>query len=164
MIKTTITFKAEKSQETRLKKELAKLKGSYVSVGVHEGAGEYSSGVSVIEVALWNEFGTKNSDGSTHTPSRPFIRSVVYGDESRINGWREEVFEKVFEGKISVEKALSTLGFKIRELIRAKINSDMPPPNAPATIAHKKAEGVAPRTLVETGLLLRSVEFKVVMK
>lgn len=146
-----------KGEWDKFRKRMKSVKGSYVSIGIFEGAGEYEDGTSVIQVGFWNEFGTEN------IPSRPFIRSALDGKVGLINKWREDLVHQIMEGKITPEKALESLGFRIRELIKNNINSNMPPPNAASTAAHKQAQGIAPRTLVETTLLLRSIEYKVVM-
>lgn len=156
MITPRITIKGDFTRLERIRKEFAKARNAYATVGIHEDAGEYEDGTSVVQVALYNEFGTE------HIPSRPFIRSAVLGKEATINAWRIEVIRRIMLGEISVRKALEILGFRLREMIRNNINANMPPPNAPSTAAHKVREGVAPRALVETGLLLRSVEFRVV--
>lgn len=153
--KATVTEKGTSHWEA-FRKSIDQLKGAYVSVGITEN--EYEDGTSVILVALWNEFGIEN------IPSRPFIRSVMDGKIELINKWRKEVLGKILDGKMTVEKGLETLGFRIRELIKNQINSNMPPPNADSTAARKRAKGVAPRTLVESTLLLRSVEYKVVLQ
>jgi hypothetical protein len=134
------------------------LRGAYVTIGIHEDAGAYPDGTSVVQVALWDEFGTETS------PERSFFRSTLDRKEGQINQWREEMIKKIVDGEMTVEKALETLGFRIREMIKNTIQSNVPPPNAPSTLDHKKREGVAPRTLMESTLLLRSVEYKVVLK
>ncbi len=128
---------------------------AYVSVGVHEGAGSYPDGQSVVEVALWNEYGTRT------IPERSFLRSTVDENIPLLNSWREEMIGKVLHEGWTVHKALEAIGFRLQVLIQNKIKSNVPPPNAPSTVAHKKAEGVAPDTLIETGLLLRSITFEV---
>lgn len=158
MIKGVVTTTVTGDREYKAAlKRISEMKGPYVSIGIHDNAGSYKDGTTVFEVALWNEFGTE------HIPSRPFMRSVVYGKEDQINAWRTEVVGQIIDGKMTVEKALQTLGFRVREMIRNQINSNMPPPNAPSTAAHKRKEGLAARTLVESTLLMRSVEFKVVL-
>lgn len=147
-----ITEKGKK-ETGELKKRLKELQGYYVTIGVHDD--HYEDGTSVIDVALWNEFGTES------IPARSFFRSTLDGSERLINDWREKALDRIFEGRSTPERELTMIGFRIRELIRTKIQSNIPPPNAPETAAKKKAEGVAARTLVETGLLLRSIEFKV---
>lgn len=146
-----------KDEWNRFRKEMGKVKGSHVTIGIHEGAGEYPDGVSVVQVGLWNEFGTETS------PARSFIRSTIDEHMGDINRWRVELVKQVLAGKITVDKALETIGFRLRELVKNKINSNVPPPNAPSTIAAKRHAGVAPRTLVETTLLLRSIEYRVVI-
>ena len=135
---------------------MKKTKDAYVSVGVHEGAGSYEGGQEVLQVALWNEFGTET------IPSRPFFRTAIDQNEGLINQWREEMVHKMILGEITPKKALEAIGFRVQVLVQNQIKSNMPPPNAPSTIAHKAREGVAPVTLIETGLLLRSITFKVV--
>lgn len=156
LITPKITLKVT-DNTPKLRRLVSQLKESYVTVGVHEGAGEYEDGTLVAEVALWNEFGTET------IPARSFIRSTLNENATQINAWRREVLAKVLKGEITVRRALETIGYRLRELVKNKINSNVPPPNAPSTVAKKKREGVAPRTLIETELLLRSIEYRVVM-
>lgn len=159
MFKPKIEIKEKnKDSEKKLKDVFQKMGKSFVTIGVHENAGQYEDGTSVVQVALWNEFGTE------HIPERSFFRSTLDKHEDQINSWRKEAIEKIIDGKETPEHALESIGFKIRELIKNTILSNVPPPNADSTAAHKRAEGVPVRTLVETNLLLRSVEYHVVMK
>lgn len=139
-------------------KELKKANGSYVTVGIHEGAGSYSDGEDVVNVALWNEFGTDT------IPERSFFRSAIDGNEDKINAWREEALVNIIENGWTSEKALEMIGFRIQVLVQNKIQSDVPPPNAKSTTDEKVRKGVAPRTLLDTRLMLRSVTYKVVTK
>lgn len=156
-------------------KRLEKLRRSYVTVGVHEDAGKYTGGKnppSVVEVALWNEFGTST------TPERSFIRSAIDGNEATINRWIASVVDKVAFDEMSVREALEWLGFQTQVLIQNKIKSNVPPPNAASTQRHKAQEGKLPKkfkgasvgkdvsllkshTLIDTELLLRSITYKV---
>ena len=130
---------------------------AYVTVGVHEDAGEYEGdgAPSVVEVALWNEFGTHS------IPSRPFLRTAIDENVAKINAWRVEAARKIVFGGWTVEKGLEMIGFRVQQLIQNKIRSDVPPPNAPSTAADKVRRGVAPNTLMDSTLLLRSVTYKV---
>ena len=89
-IKTTVTDKRNKAVEAFMK-SAQNVKGSYVSVGFHEDAGKYDepNAPDVVEVALWNEFGTRR------TPERSFIRSAIDENKDRINEWRKELMTKV---------------------------------------------------------------------
>jgi hypothetical protein len=133
----------------------------YVAVGLNEGAGEYEDGESVINVGLWNEFGTKD------IPSRPWLRSVVYGKEDQINRIRANVVTQIASGKISMKKGLEILGERIVLLIQNQILGRGPfQANADSTIASKKRKNVSPpnRPLYDSGLLARSVTAKVYMR
>lgn len=132
--------------------------GAFVTVGVHENAGTYQNGVSVGEVALWNEFGTEN------IPERSFVRSTYDENEAKIAQWTAELLAEVSIGLISMTKALETLGFRYQVLIQNKITSGPPPANAPATLAAKQRAGVGSTPLNWTKLLLRSIGYKVGLK
>lgn len=159
LVKLNVSIEDKKDPKyDSIVKEVKNLNGSYVTIGVHEDAGSYPTGEAVLDVALWNEFGTD------HIPERSFFRSAIDGNDSLINQWREESLEKVLLGQWTAQKALESVGFKIQVLIQNKIQSDVPPPNAPSTVEKKLRDGVAPRTLQNTRLMLRSVTYKVVMK
>lgn len=141
----------------RLLAEVHHLKTAYVTIGIHKDAGKYEDGTDVVEVALWNEFGTRN------IPERSFFRSTMDENVSKINAWREAAVDKILRGG-SVEEALRDIGFKIMVLIQNKIKSNVPPPLAPSTVRAKEEKGRPPVTLIDSGLMLRSVSFRVVMK
>jgi len=147
-----------KSEAQARNKRLKQLDKAYVTIGVHDDAGKYTEGnppPDVVEVALWMEYGTKN------IPERSFIRSTVDEHRSQINQWREQALRQImFDGK-SVKDALESIGFKVQALIQNKIKSNVPPPLADSTAARKRKSGVAPVTLINTGLLLRSITYKV---
>lgn len=138
--------------------EVRKLNLSYVSVGFHNTAGQYPDGTNIVQVAAWNEFGTE------HSPERSFIRSAIDDNAAKLDKWRYEAIQNILENGWTAEKALEMIGFRLQILIQNKIKSNVPPPNAPSTIAQKAADGVAPNTLQWTGLMLRSVTYRVVMK
>lgn len=156
MIKSKITTKVKGEEKAkRLMDILKKHPKAYVSIGIHEGAGEYPDGQSVMEVALWNEFGTET------IPERSFIRSAIDQNEGKINSWRDEVITNIVEKGWTVEKALETMGFRIQLLIQNKIKSNVPPPLAESTAAAKSRRGRPTVTLIDSGLMLRSVTYKV---
>jgi hypothetical protein len=155
-IKTSVTGD---KQFKELLEKLRKYKTASVTIGIHEDAGQYTDGsTSVAEVALWNEFGTRN------IPERSFLRSAIDDNASKINAWREEAIENIMEKGWTVQKALEMVGLRIQILIQNKIKSNVPPPNAPSTAKAKLKEGQAPSTLIATGLMVRSVTYKVNLK
>ncbi len=173
-ISTRSTYKG--IDPTKFREQLKRYKNAYVSVGVHEGAGSYESGVTVAEVALWNEFGTRN------IPERSWMRSTLDAKVRLINKWRKEAVENICTGKWTIAKALEVMGFRIQVLLQNAIKSNIPPPygtgkriegplQEAALSAHedkvtkaqdaKQKRGLAPVTLIESGLMLRSVTFQV---
>lgn len=141
-----------------IQKILDQCRGAYVTIGVHEDAGQYDSGVSVVEVAMWNEFGT------TNIPERSFLRSTFDENATKINQWRELAIQNILTKGWSVEKALEMIGFRVMTLVQNKIKSNVPPPLAKSTAEKKLQNGIAPRTLIDSGLLLRSITYKVYVK
>lgn len=154
-IKTTVIGK---EATERFKKIIHQYSHAYVTIGVHEGAGSYDNGVSVVEVALWNEFGTET------TPSRSFIRSTMDDKEQVINQWRDEMIANILFKQWTVEKALEAMGFRIQLLIQNKIKSNVPPALADSTMRAKIKKGRPAVTLIDSGLLLRSITYKVHIK
>lgn len=163
---THTTVKGDKQVKDFLRR-VKFAKNSYVTIGVHQEAGQYKfSGTektgsspppTVVEVALWNEYGTSTS------PERSFLRSAIDENASLINQWRFEMIDKILNKGWTVEKALTAIGFRIQVLIQNKIKSNVPPPNEPGTKAQKKRDGVGDATLIWSGLMLRSITFKVVL-
>lgn len=139
---------------------LDRLQKGSVTVGVQDDAGYYETssggqGPLVAEVALWNEFGTSTS------PERSFLRSAIDDNASELNAYREELLANIIFKGWTIEKALEALGIRIQFLIQNKIKSNIPPPLSASTIASKKRKGVAPVTLIDSGLMLRSITYKV---
>lgn len=158
MIKSEI--KTEDYVSPTLKAFLNNIKGaktSYVTIGIHNDAGEYEDGTEVYQVALFNEFGTQTA------PERSFMRSAIDENDALINQWREEMVDNILNKDWSIEKALNAIGFRIQQLIQNKIKSNVPPPNEQSTKNQKEREGYADRTLIASGLMLRSVGYKVVL-
>lgn len=170
MIKHKIQTQVVSDQTPKFKEMLKKLQSAYVTIGIHENAGQYEDGTSVVNVALWNEFGTER------IPERSFFRSALTENEGKINQWREEAISNIMEKGWTVKKALDMVGFRVQLLIQNKIKSNVPPPNAPSTIESKQRSGVSPKsgfkpgfesrtgTLIDSGLMLRSVTFRSFVK
>jgi hypothetical protein len=157
MIKPKITV-TKKKGAVDIEAVIAKLKGkedAFVTVGIQEDAGSYEDGPSVAEVALWNEYGTKT------TPERSFFRSTFAEKQQKITQWRDEAIRNILLGKWTPEQALDAIGFRMSTAIQNKVKSNVPPPNALSTIESKKRRGVAIRTLIDSGLMLRSIKHKV---
>lgn len=128
-----------------------------LSVGIWSKATRDGGGASVAEYAMYNEFGT------TRIPPRPFLRPAM---EERREGWTEAVAGAMSSslkgGQFNNRSVLEVIGRNAVKDVQLRILSNTPPPNAPSTKARKAAKGISPiRTLVETGLMHDSVEFKI---
>ncbi len=103
--------------------------------------------------------GAKNTRGAgVHVPERSFIRSTV--DAKKYGEWRiaaEEMRKEIVAGHMSTDRALGLMGLRIKKDIQEKIRSQVPPPNAPSTIAAKGSD----HPLINTAQLLNSIDFEV---
>lgn len=172
MISAKIFITEKDSAEMKnFKAVFSKVFESYVTIGIHEDAGKYTKGAnppSVIDVALWNEFGTDK------IPERSYFRATLEANASKIEVFRDEMCKRVLLNGWTQERALEAIGLYVQTLIQAKIRSNVPPAygtgkgNSPATIAAAQEAKIKrvghSRTLEESDLLLRSVTFKVTVK
>lgn len=162
LIKTTVDISdPDKAKRKELENRLKHLNEAYVTIGIHQGAGKYEDGTSVLEVALWNEFGTRTA------PERSFIRSAIDQNPDLIAKWQIYAMQKVVDGEWTAYQGLDYIGVNLRELIKSRITGyDIEPADSWATVQAKRSKGVTPpdMPLYETGLLLRSIERKVVIR
>ena len=131
---------------------LTKLSKTELKVGIFEDA--VNEGVSVAQYAHINEFGGLTETGAI-IPSRSFMRSTA----EEANGWKEDMeatYEKILNGA-DVKSAMGELGGVVQAVIERKIESNIPPPNSPKTLARKKGN----KTLIDTGAMLDSIRYKI---
>lgn len=126
-------------------------------VGVMESARNEKTGEPVAPYAAANEFGT------SRIPARPFLRSTI---DAKGNEWATYLGRAIRAG-VSLQEALELTGEKMKSDVKATIAGNMSPANAPSTIRRKlrqEDEGggmMHSGTLMETGSLLRSIEYEV---
>lgn len=151
-----------------LLKKIGQLAKSYVTIGLHEDAGSYPGGQTVVEVGMWNEFGTETS------PERSWMRSTIDENEGLLNQWREEMFYNIVDKGWPVQKSLEAIGMRIVVLLQNKIKSNVPPAYGTGKSgadaveiakrqASKEARDGHSETLRDTELMLRSITYKVVI-
>lgn len=118
-----------------------------VKVGVTADKDARDDGGSNVNIATYHEFGTDT------IPARSFIRSTV--DTNRAKYEKALVAAEVAalknpqKGNVAVKSALFVLGEKVVADIQNRIDSNIPPPLAPATVV-AKGDDLA---LVDTGEL-----------
>lgn len=141
----------------------------YVKAGVLGGAARPDDGkLTNAMVAVLNEYGT------SRTEPRPFIKpSFENNRHAYMAILKTLVAKKVYTGKMDYAAALSVIGLKMASDMKAYVTRgpEVPPPNAPSTLARKRslnarrAPGIdqgEPRTLVDTGRMVASITFAVV--
>lgn len=118
---------------------------------------QYPDGTPVIDVAVYNNYGTFNEDGSVHIPPRPFLDIGGLRAVEDTKKLRENLFRKVRDGLIDMDKAADIIGARAAAVMKNTIRDFDDPPNAPSTIAKKKSAN----PLVDTGLMMQSVTWDV---
>ena len=137
---------------------MTKFSDRAVQVGINSEL-RYPDGPSVAEVAETQEFGNAN------IPPRSFMRTTVM--ESRQEWLADLRFgaKLVLEGVETPDNVLDMVGARAVNDIQNKIKEIDSPPLAASTIAKRKRKGVASsntKPLIETGLLISSVEHEVI--
>lgn len=139
-------------------KELRKLeKKPYVKIGYPEDKSSTTAGkegnefVTVLDVALWHEFGT------TNLPERSFVRAAFDKNRTKYEKLNRELLVKIYSNKMTVEKALDILGLTIENDIKTFIKSGEVDPDSNRAI---EEGGV---TLIDTAQLLNSITYIKVM-
>ena len=129
------------------KREITKFMGKEgLEIGFFETA-RYPNGTFVAQVARYNEFGTLN------IPMRPFFRNAI---NKNIKKWYATL-QNAINQNATPSKALSIVGEVARADIIQSITDLRTPPNAESTIKQKKSTN----PLIDTGLMRRSVTYKV---
>ncbi len=142
-----------------IRKEVKNLKDSFVTIGIHEKAGNYPNGTPVSLVAAVNEFGTTKAgrSGSVRIPERSFMRSTFDENKSKWQKLNNDLLADVLLRGSTVDKTLNQMGLVIMESIKAKILKMRDPPNAPSTRRKKGFDN----PLVDSRLLWRSINYEV---
>lgn len=119
---------------------------------------KYPGGTSVIDVAVWNNFGTDT------IPERPFMslsRGIMLNEtkkmrQSLLKVWVESCATNSFD-KDEFLKAMDRIGAKSSAIMKRVITELSEPPNAPSTIEAKGSSN----PLIDTGLMRSSVTWQV---
>lgn len=107
-------------------------------------------------IAAVHEFGT--NDG--HIPPRPHLRSSFDENKQKLERFARKKAGQVLDGSLTLEMALDQIGLFMLNNHKKKIQSSIPPPNAPSTVAAKGSS----KTLIDTGQMLNSATIKRIMK
>jgi hypothetical protein len=127
-------------------------KASVVEVGFLAGA-TYPDGTSVPMVAAINEYGAP----SRGIPPRPFFRSMI---AEKSKEWPDAVQKLLKAHGYAADATLMDMGELIKGELQQSIVDLISPPLAASTIAAKGSS----KPLVDTGVMLRSVDYAVKSK
>lgn len=146
MIKTKIKNKIN----TRSQKKIKDLdKNIKLKVGFWSST-TYPDGAKVSHIAQYMEFGTNK------IPARPFFRNAIKHNKRK---WRERLYKDMQKDFIPLT-AFKRLGVLIQADIRDSIKNGIYVPLKPYTIQKKGFD----KTLIDTGTMLRSVDWEVTSK
>lgn len=123
-----------------------------VKVGIFESEGAADhGGVSVLEVAIWNEFGTEN------IPSRSFVRAWFDENQAKCQQAITAMMRAAAQGKYTTNQALELLAQRFVGEMQKRIAAGIEPANAPSTVARKGSS----KPLINTGQLRSSLTYAV---
>jgi hypothetical protein len=125
----------------------------HVDIGVLTTSPQRRSGLSNVDVAVWNELGVP----SKNIPSRPFMRETYAKESKRVDKYLNKVYEKAGSSSSDTKKVLTSLGRWYKRSLRLMIKQYSHPRNAESTIAKKGEDD----PLVDTEQLMNSIRYRV---
>lgn len=141
-------------------KNLEKLRGMTVKVGVQKGATDDKGGL-IAPYAAMNNFGTKNAMGGVLIPARPFM---VYSAKG-IKEWMEsaafsELVSDVQMGRLDAVGAAHKIGTVAVGITKRNImKSDQYEQNSETTLAIKRKKNQGSKPLVASESLYKSIRY-----
>ena len=136
----------------RIMKELRKLDGSQVTIGLHNDTGDYPGGVPVRDVGFFLEFGTINM------AARSWLRSVFDRKTKKLNAAARRGLNAIYAGVNTAKRLLDGMGRELGSDIKNNIvGNKVRPKTLEATLAIKSTQ----ITLAETFRLHDEVKHKV---
>ena len=128
--------------------ELNWLANRDMHVGFQRGKAVYEDGTDVVDVAMFNEYGT------SRIPARPFMRQTFEKHKTEYVIACEDIFTAMIKGQ-KVESEIRKFGKKVKQDIVDEIEGGDFVPNAPSTVRKKGFN----KPLYETGLMEKSISY-----
>lgn len=133
-------------------KRQSALAGRGVKIGIQSDAGkDPASGVDILDVAIFNEFGTE------HAPARPAFRDF-FEKNAKVIGVAMERQAGVVAGGASPETALDQLGLLVERHQRAHVQQSKAwaVPNKPGTVEKKGSD----TPLIDHANFVRAIRYE----
>jgi len=136
----------------RIELDFKALRGRGVKIGLM--GNDQVEGVSVVDYATYNEFGT------SRIPARPFMQTTADTSKETVTKFTEYLVGRMIDGKITDTTVLQNLGAKYQSLVQKTISDakNWAVPNAPGTILAKGSSS----PLINTGRMVGAVRYEVV--
>lgn len=131
-------------------KNLEKLAKCSVKIGIQADSGSYEDGTKVVDVAIWNEYGT------ARIPPRPFIRQCYALHSEQAFKLLKQAVLQVSNG-MTVEMAVGRVGLWYENQLKRTLRTYPWQPNAASTVLRKGSS----KPLVDTGQLVNSIRYEV---
>lgn len=152
MMKVDITIKEIGISFDAIGKNANRLASQAIKAGILRSAGKEKSGVDLVEVAAYNEFGTK------YIPPRPFMRIAADKNSSNWQRLMMNVAARVTLNQMGIRQGQNLIGNQaVGDIQKVIGNRGLLAPNAPNTVKQKGSD--AP--LIDSGNLRQSVSFEV---
>ena len=156
-MKATIIHK----KPNAIKELIRRMKGvPQIAVGFPRGkatSAQYPNGVSVLDVAFYNNFGTKTKSGKQHIPARRFMDIGGKKASIELSGPIQKMTKAVANGKMMMADMGEMVGMKAVAIFQKEITDLSEPPNAASTIKKKKSSN----PLISSGLLRQTISYDV---
>jgi hypothetical protein len=135
----------------RIKRDISKLNGHQVKIGLW--GSEMAEGVSVVDYAVYNEFGT------SRIPARPFMAHTYDTQKVQVNKFIDFNVGLMEDGKSTPDRVLRVLGEDYQERVRKVIRDakNWAEPNAASTVAAKGSSS----PLIDHGRMINAVRYEV---
>lgn len=151
------TINRDQAGSDGLRRMLAELASKQVRVGFLE-TSKYPDGTPVAYVATIQEFHPQHA--------RPFMRPTIEEQRSAWQASLKQGMQAVLDAQLDATTMLQQFGMRAAGDVRLTISRIHTPALAPATLAarqrRRSTPGVSAKPLVDTGLLIQSVNSDVV--
>ncbi|NIQ92381.1 MAG: hypothetical protein GWN93_26745 [Deltaproteobacteria bacterium] len=126
-----------------------------------EKSGRKKNPITIAHLATIHEFGVQ----SRNIPERPFMKIAFDSNRDKIFKKKADLLGQVYDGRLTVKKALKKLGLFHEGNVKAVFRSGKLPALKQSTIKAKTVRGKRGTTpLIDTGQLRQSIASEVVIK
>lgn len=124
-----------------------------VKVGVFKSGMADNGRISLVELAIVHEYGTR--DG--HVPARSFIQSTIQNNFAEYTQLMTQIAKDIFQRKYNLTQGMKKIGRWGVDKIKLQIADNIPPQLAESTVRQK---GHA-HALIDTGTLFHAIEAQI---